>query len=199
MTISQELSSFFSPSHVETSPAPEIGAKAPSCPELPFPADNGKPTIISFLRHCGCPVTEAAFLKMRTASAQHPDINFITVSHSDQQSTEKWLNAVGGSGSGSGDGSSVTMVVDADRQIYAKWGLGIVSWGHLWNLAGLASIWKMGREDGIWQRPTESGNRWQSAGSWAVDAEGYVRWGRAAVRVDDMVDIDAAIGALRGI
>lgn len=89
------------------------------------------------------------------------------------------------------------MVVDADRQIYARWGLGIVSWGHLWNFAGLASIWKLGREDGIWQRPTESGNRWQSAGSFAVDAEGYVRWGRAAVRVDDMVDIEAAIAALR--
>lgn len=144
-------------------------------------------------------VTEAAYLKMRTAAAKHPDINFITVSHSDQQSTEKWLKAVNGSDSGSGsDGSSVTMIVDADRQIYAKWGLGIVSWGHILNFAGLTSIWKLGIEEGIFKRPVESGNRWQSAGSWAVDAEGYVRWGRGAVRVDDMVDIEAAVGALRG-
>lgn len=87
------------------------------------------------------------------------------------------------------------MLVDADRQIYAKWGLGITSWSHVLSPAGLAAIWKLGQEEGIWNRPTESGSRWQSSGNWAVDAEGYVRWGGPAVRVDDVIDIEGALAS----
>lgn len=94
--------------------------------------------------------------------------------------------------------SSVTVVVDADREIYAQWGLGTVSWSHVLSPAALVSIWNLGREDGIWNRPTESGNRWQSSGNWTVDGEGYVKWGGPAARADEVVDIDGAIGALRG-
>lgn len=127
---------------------------------------------------------------MRTAATEHPDINFIAVSHSDQPSTEKWLSALGGTGSAS-------LVVDAERRIYAQWGLGAVSWGHVLSPAGLLNIWKLGKEQGIWNRPTESGSRWQSSGHWAVDQEGYVRWGKPAARADDMVDVAEAVEALR--
>jgi hypothetical protein len=135
-------------------------------------------------------VAEATFLAMRTAASQCPDINFIAISHSDQQATEKWLDAVGGSG-------SVSVVVDAERQIYAKWGLGVVSRGHVLSPAGLVNIWKLGKEQGIWNRPTESGSRWQSGGHWAVDQEGYVRWGVPAARADDVMNVIEAINALQ--
>lgn len=140
-------------------------------------------------------VAEAAFLAMRTAAAEHPGLNFVAVSHSDQQSTEKWLKAVGGSGENSS--GSVRVIVDADRKLYAKWGLGIASWGHVLNPTGLVEIWKLGRERGIWNRPTESGNRWQSSGYFAIDEDGYVRWGGPASRADEVIDIAAAIDVLR--
>ncbi|KAJ5917360.1 hypothetical protein N7466_010914 [Penicillium verhagenii] len=127
---------------------------------------------------------------MRTAATEHPEINFVAVSHSDQQSTDDWLGAVGGAG-------SVRVIVDADREIYASWGLGVISWGHLFSPGGLLAVFKMGKEKGVWNRPTESGSRWQSSGHWAVDGEGYVRWGGPAARVDDMVNIAEAISALQ--
>ncbi|KAI2885734.1 hypothetical protein CBS76997_5486 [Aspergillus niger] len=80
MSLSQEAASWLSPPPVQLSPAPQAGDKAPSCPELPLPANNNRPTIISFLRHCGCPVAEATFLELRTAAENHSEINFVAVS-----------------------------------------------------------------------------------------------------------------------
>ncbi|KAJ5627766.1 hypothetical protein N7490_009994 [Penicillium lividum] len=191
MGLSQEFASFFSLSYIPLSQSPQIGDKAPSSPLLVLPADNGNPTILSFLRHCGCPAAEVAFLEMCTAAARHPDINFIAISHSDQSSTDKWLSAVGGAG-------SVSVVVDFEREIYALWGLGVVSWSHMFSPAGLMGIFRMGKDKGVWNRPTQSGSRWQSSGYWAVDGEGYVRWGGPAARVDDVGHVPEAIDALRG-
>jgi len=55
MTFQQELNSWKTPSVVSTSPVPEVGVKAPSTSKLELPNPNGKPTVITFLRHCGCP------------------------------------------------------------------------------------------------------------------------------------------------
>jgi hypothetical protein len=129
-------------------------------------------------------------LAMRTAAIEHPHINFIAISHSDQPSTEKWLNAVGGPG-------PVRVVVDTEREIYAKWGLGVVPWKHVLSAAAMVSIWKLGKEHGIWNRPTESGSRWQCSGHWAIDQEGFVRWGGPAARADDLMDVTEAINALQ--
>ncbi|RDH33831.1 hypothetical protein BDQ94DRAFT_142746 [Aspergillus welwitschiae] len=195
MSLSQEAASWLSPPAVQLSPAPQAGDKAPSCPELPIPANNNRPTIISFLRHCGCPVAEATFLELRTAAENHSEINFVAVSHSDQPSTERWLESIGGTGeSGS---NPVTVIVDADRKIYAQWGLGVTSWSHVLSPAGLLSIGKLGWERGIWNRPTESGSRWQLSGNWAVDAEGGVRWGGPVKRADELLDIEQAIYSIK--
>lgn len=134
-------------------------------------------------------VAEATFLAMRTAATQN-EFNFIAISHSDQTSTEKWLSDVGGPG-------SVMLVNDAEREIYAKWGLGVVPWKHVLSPTALVNVWKLGKEQGIWNRPTESGSRWQSSGHWAVDQEGYVRWGGPAARADDVLDVTEAINALQ--
>ncbi|KAJ5355102.1 uncharacterized protein N7496_012314 [Penicillium cataractarum] len=190
MNISKEFASWFSPSYIKLATAPRVGDRAPSDPKLVFPTENKKPTVVACLRHCGCPFSEATFLAMRTAATQHPNISFIAISHSDQQSTEKWLADLKGPG-------SVTVVVDAERSIYAKWGLGVVSWGHVISPAALVNAWKLGKEQGIWNRPTESGSRWQSGGYWAVDQEGYVRWGYPAARADDVLNVDEAVKTLR--
>lgn len=54
MTWQQEFWSWMSPAYVKTAEPPAVGQKAPSTPKLVVP-QNGKPTIIAFLRHCGCP------------------------------------------------------------------------------------------------------------------------------------------------
>ncbi|KAJ5249061.1 hypothetical protein N7468_000512 [Penicillium chermesinum] len=199
MGLSQELASWFAPPQIETLPPPQVGQPAPSTSKLALPAENGKPTIVAFLRHCGCPdafkVAEATFIEMRTAATQHRDINFVAVSHSDQASTEKWVEAIREDEESLTD--SVTVIVDADREIYAQWGLGVVSWGHLLSPTAMHAIYKLGSEKGIWNRPTESGSRWQSSGHWAIDEKGIVRWGGPAARVDEVIDISQAIGALR--
>jgi hypothetical protein len=141
-----------------------------------------------------CEVAEATFLAMRTAAAEHPNINFIAISHSDQSSTEKWLKAIGGPGDATS--GAVTVIIDAEREIYAKWGLGVVPWSHVLSLSGILRVWKIGKEQGIWNRPTESGSRWQCSGHWAVDREGIVRWGGPAARADQVIDIVAAMSAV---
>ena len=75
---------------------------------------------------------------MRNVTAQHPNVNFIAVSHSDQPSTEKWLEAIGGPGEAAS--GSVAVIVEAEREVYAKWGLGVVSWDHVLSLAGLLAV-----------------------------------------------------------
>lgn len=50
-----EFSSWMFPSDLETSDAPAVGSRAPLSSRLVLPATDGKPTIVSFLRHCGCP------------------------------------------------------------------------------------------------------------------------------------------------
>ena len=49
-----------------------------------------------------------------------------------------------------------------------------------------------------WNRPTESGSRWQTSGSFAVDRNGVVKWGGAAVRADWIPDFEDAVKASEG-
>lgn len=60
------------------------------------------------------------------------------------------------------------------------------------------SVYSLGKREGIWNRPTESGTRWQMAGSWAVDGEGVVRWGGVAKAADDVPDFKQAVVVLEG-
>jgi hypothetical protein len=52
------------------------------------------------------------------------------------------------------------------------------------------------RTEKISNRPTESGNRWQTSGSFAVDGEGSVGWSRVARAADDIPDFNEALKAL---
>lgn len=59
MTFWQELSSWnpFAASHT-VRPVPEIGKDAPSTAELYVFHGSGKPMVVAFLRHCGCPCND---------------------------------------------------------------------------------------------------------------------------------------------
>lgn len=63
----------------------------------------------------------------------------------------------------------------------------------------MASVVRLGRGEGIWNRPTSSGSRWQTAGSFAVDGQGTVRWSHVGASADDkgVYDFEEAVGALR--
>lgn len=88
--------------------------------------------------------------------------------------------------------------MDANCEAYAAWGLGVSGYAHALSPWSLYEVWKLGREEGIWNRPTESGSRWQISGSYAVDAEGMVRWGGPAERADEIPDLEAAVRSLKG-
>jgi hypothetical protein len=64
------------------------------------------------------------------------------------------------------------------------------------NPSSLFAVWKLGREEGVWNRPTESGSRWQTAGSFAVDVGGVIRWVHVAKAADDISEFKAAVGSL---
>lgn len=54
----------------------------------------------------------------------------------------------------------------------------------------------LGKREEIWNRPTESGSRWQISGSFAVDGDGRVGWGGRAKGADDVPDFGKAVKAL---
>lgn len=57
-------------------------------------------------------------------------------------------------------------------------------------------MYTLGKGEGIWNRPTESGSRWQTAGSWAVDKGGVVRWGGMGGSSDDVMDLEEGVRAV---
>jgi len=87
-------------------------------------------------------------------------------------------------------------MVDHEREIYAAWGLGPSSWGHVLSPGGMKAVYDLGKAEGIWNRPTETGSRWQTSGSWAVDRDGVIRWGKRAERADQMPDFGEAVRAV---
>ncbi|EOA84991.1 hypothetical protein ACJQWK_06746 [Exserohilum turcicum] len=189
MTWQSEFWSWMSPRAVPTAATPAVGQKAPSSPAL-----HGKPTIVSFLRHCGCPFAEKTFLNLRALAAMHPNVHFVAVSHSHQESTDRWLAALPEPSKNMQP--NLQVIVDAEREAYAAWGLVISG---LWHVLGsIPGVSKLAKEEAIHVRPTESGSRWQTAGSFAVDGHGIVKWSRRDARADDTADFRQGLDALLG-
>lgn len=135
-------------------------------------------------------VAEKTFQQLRKEAGKHPEVNFVAVSHSDEGATKKWLDSVGGA-------LDVKVIVDSERELYAKWGLGVSSAWHVLNPWSMYSVYTTGKQDNIWNRPTESGSRWQTSGSFAVDGKGVVTWSKVAKAADDIPDFQDALKALR--
>lgn len=86
--------------------------------------------------------------------------------------------------------------MDDKLEVYAQWGLGSATYWHVLNPWSLYEVARLRGEEGIVNRPTESGSRWQRSGFFAVDGTGVVRWGRAADKADDIPDFEEAARAL---
>jgi len=89
------------------------------------------------------------------------------------------------------------VVVDHERQVYVQYGLGISSFWHVLNPWSMSAVFKLGRDENIWNRPTESGSRWQTAGVFAMDSNGVVRYSHPSQATDDLGDFDNALQGLR--
>jgi len=134
-------------------------------------------------------VAEKTFRQLAHLSNKHPEVHFVAVSHSDQSATDKWITSVGGEW-------SVEVIIDEIRELYAVWGLGVSSAWHVLNPWSIYSAYRLAKDEKIWNKGTESGTRWQTAGTYAVDGQGVLRWGRPAKAADDMPDLIAALKAL---
>ncbi len=176
---------FLPPRRLELRPAPEPGEPAR---ELPLALDPGRPAIVSFLRHTGCPFAERTMQMLRDGAARAPELQWMAVSHAPEDETERWCQAVGGSG-------DVRLASDPSRRSYAAWGLERTSLGHFFGARSLRAVAALSRQ-GIRNRHP-AGSRWQSAGTFALDREGIVRWRALPAHAGELPDLDAALAALR--
>jgi hypothetical protein len=160
----------------------------PPAPGEPAPdaIATGRPAVVAFMRHVGCPFAEATMSELRAEAVRAPDLDWIAVSQGTSTATERWCEAIGGC-----DG--VRLVVDPDR--FAAWGLGRSSLGHFMGRRSLASVGRLARA-GIRNRHP-SGSRWRPAATFAVDSQGIVRWRHLPEHAGDLPDLEAAEAALR--
>lgn len=143
-------------------------------------------------------VAEQSYLQLRSIATTYPEYHYIAISHSSSASTSKWLDSINQSHPSSSTSSGIEIIIDESREIYAKWGLGVASFWHVLNPSSMWEAWKLGREKGIWNRPTESGSRWQIGGSFAVEEEGEVVWVEVDRRAGKEVEFGGAVEALGG-
>jgi hypothetical protein len=176
---------FLRPSRLEVRPAPLPGEGAR---ELPLALDRGRPAIVAFLRHTGCPFAERTMQLLRDGAERSPEVQWVAISHAPAQQTERWCDAVGGTG-------EVRVASDPSRRCYAAWGLDRTSLGHFLGRGSLAAVAALARR-GIRNRHP-AGTRWQSAGTFALDGAAVVRWRLVPAHAGELPDLDAALESLR--
>jgi AhpC/TSA antioxidant enzyme len=163
---------------------PELGDPAR---ELPATLEPGRPAVVAFLRHTGCPFAEATLRAMRDAAAADPVVQWVAVSHAAPDATDRWCQGLGGS-------AGVQVVSDPSRRSYAAWGLGQTSISHFMGRRSLGAVGRLARQGIRNTHPT--GTRWQSAGTFALDRDGVVRWRHLPEHAGDLPDLEAARAAL---
>ena len=176
---------FLPPRALPLVPAPEPGDPAR---RLPVPIEAGRPAIVAFLRHTGCPFAEQTLRILRDEAARSRGVQWLAISHAPQQATERWCRAVGGS-------ALVQVASDPSRRSYAAWGLGRTSLAHFLGRRSLAAVMNLARR-GIRNRHPH-GTRWQSAGTFAIDAQGIVRWCALPAHAGDLPNLASALDAIR--
>src|SRR5215475_13683395 len=83
---------FVRPKPRDTAAPLELGAHVPELPGL----SPGRPAVVAFLRHVGCPFAEATVRQMAALAAERPAIDFLAVTHSDDQPSRRWCDSFGG-------------------------------------------------------------------------------------------------------
>jgi len=174
---------FVRPRPRDTAAPPEIGARVPELPGL----RPGRPAVVAFLRHVGCPFAEATVRQMAALAAERPGIDLLAVTHSPEAPSQRWCESFGGAG-------GVQLIGDPDRGRYAAWGVGLSDRRHF---AGPESLGALRRllDEGIHNR-WASGNRWQAAATFAVDPAGMLRWRHIPGHAGDLPPLGDAVAAL---
>jgi hypothetical protein len=175
------LRTFVPPRALPTGAPPSPGDPAPDLDLTP-----GRPALVAFLRHTGCPFADATMIALRDVQG---DLDRVAVSHAPADATARWCEAIGGCG-------DVRLLHDPGRDSYAAWGLGRSSLGHFMGRRSLAEVGRLARR-GIRNRHPD-GTRWQQAGTFAVDADGIVRWRHLPEHAGDLPDLAAAAAAVAG-
>ncbi|KAK5664308.1 hypothetical protein OQA88_526 [Cercophora sp. LCS_1] len=169
------------------SPVPKPGDRAPPSPQIPFPSP--KPVLLVFLRAVGDPFAEKTFNLLTSLSTQHPHLQCIAVSHSPRPLAEQWIVDIGGEW-------EVEMVFDTERELYRQWGLGEGSTWYTMNPWTMWSMYRLGKDEGIWGTEEKGGSKWQMGGAFAVDAGGFVRWAKVCESADDIPDLEEGVRVL---
>jgi hypothetical protein len=177
------LRSFVRPSSLPVGQPPAVGEATPSWPE---PRQSA--CVIAFLRHVGCPFAEATVRTMREVAAVETDLDWWVVSQGSTDSTERWCRSFGGRG-------GVRVLADETHGLYAAWGLPLSSARHFLGARSLLGVARLALRGVRNRRAT--GTRWQTAGAFAVDASGIVRWRHLPRHAADLPDLNAAVAALK--
>jgi hypothetical protein len=176
---------FLRPKARDTAAPLALGARVPELPAR----RAGRPAVVAFLRHVGCPFAEATVRQMAALAAAHPALDFLAVTHSSEAPSRSWCDAFGGA-------AGVQIVPDPDRALYAAWGVGLSDRQHFAGAQSLSALRRL-LDEGIHNR-WASGNRWQAAATFAVDSAGVLRWRHAPRHAGDLPPLDDAIAALVG-
>jgi alkyl-hydroperoxide reductase/thiol specific antioxidant family protein len=162
---------------------PEAGAPAPTAQPL---GEVRGPAVVAFLRHVGCPFSEATMKELSGEAERRPEVTWIAVSHAGLEATDRWCADVGAS-------HRVKLVIDEERAAYGAWGLGRTSLRHFAGRRSLAAVAQLARK-GIRNRHP-AGSRWQRAGTFAVDRDGTIAWRHIPRHAGDLPDLAAAAEA----
>ena len=91
-------------------------------------------------------------------------------------------------------GFGVMVVDDPTRDVYTAWGLGLTNLRHFLGLRSVGRALSLATR-GIHNRHP-SGNRWQQAGTFGIDAGGTVRYVHLPEHAGDLPDVEAALAAV---
>jgi hypothetical protein len=174
---------FLRPRVLQTAPPPALGTQVPALPAM----WAGRPAVVAFLRHVGCPFAEATVRQMTALAQRHPSIGFIAVTHSREAASRRWCDSFGG-------GSGVQLVCDPDRAHYRAWGVGLSDGKHWSGSSSRAALRRL-IDEGIHNR-WASGNRWQAAATFGVDSSGVLRWSHLPHHAGDLPPLDDALATL---
>lgn len=147
----------------------------------------GRPVVVIFLRHVGCPFAEATLLAARRLAETDDGADWVAFSHGGRDATDRWCARLGGAG-------KVRVAVDEPRAVYAAWGLGRTSLTHFAGRRSLGGVLRLARL-GI-RNHRASGTRWQRAGAFALDGDRIVRWRHLPAHAGDLPDLAAARATL---
>ncbi|KAK9895090.1 hypothetical protein P389DRAFT_172668 [Cystobasidium minutum MCA 4210] len=171
----------------------EIGDTPPASP-LQIP--DGK-SVLLFTRHMGCPFCEKEIRHLVELAKQpeNSSITFVIITHS--VSTHQLYEFINNELKVDPLPSNITLFGDAERKVYAAYGLGELSLLNVINRDILKQVMDLKNNEGIANRLTR-GTRWQTNGAYAISSDRKITYKHVGKDSSDMADLKAAIKTLSG-